>query len=131
MELQIKDVDYKTTPLDVFTQFHLARKLMPTLIALTKSGEEEELGDIIEPVVMEICRMSDADANYILDSCLSVVFRKDSDVWVKIKPSGTNILQYHDIDLITMLQLSIRVIKENLGDFFVIAPSLMAGLTPE
>lgn len=115
--------------MDVFTQFHVSRRLIPSLLAFSQAGEGEDLVDILEPVVLEICKLSDADADFILDSCLSVVLRKDksSGHWVKVKPQGSSILQYQDIDMALMLRLTFLVIKENLGGFFEDVPSIMTG----
>lgn len=129
MELILNNEEYKLGSMDVFTQFHVSRRLIPALLAFSAAGEKEDLIDILEPVVMEICKLSDADSSYILDSCLAVVWRKDraSGNWVKIKPLGAAILQYHDIDMAMMLRLVFSVIKENLGGFFEDVPSLMTG----
>ena len=66
MELILEEHEYRLGKLDVFTQFHVSRRLVPILIAFAKGGSEETLADILEPVVLEIAKLGDADANYIL-----------------------------------------------------------------
>lgn len=114
------DITYSTSGrLDAFTQLHVARKLGPSIPIveglIDKRNAEKDKGILI---VLMLSHVSDADAEYIVRKCLSVVVRReDGGKPAKIQaPDGT--LMFDDLDLTKMLELAMMVIEENLGDFF-------------
>lgn len=75
------------------------------------------------PVAKAFASMSDADSEYILGTCLSVVLRKSGSGWAEVAPKGSQgYLAFDDITLPTMIELALEVIKENLGNFFDVLP---------
>lgn len=141
MEVTINGVEYKTGVLPAYPhQFHVARKLAPALFAMggviKNLSEEPKIDQSSEleikkanvdamlafgPVAEVIANMSDADAEYVLSKCLSVVLRKEGQQWAKITaPSGS--MMYKDIDVSVMMKLAIQVVQENLGNFFQGSP---------
>jgi hypothetical protein len=85
------------------------------------------LADKIEPFLAALGNMTDENADYVIDTCLSVVERKvgGDRGWQKIGTGGA--LMYDDIDLATMLQLVFRAGAENLSGFFDAAMSMFPG----
>lgn len=74
------------------------------------------MAKIMRPVAEALGSMKDEDVNFILNTCLAAVERKDGNGWQRVMTRGT--LQYADIDAAVMMQLTMRVIQENLGGFF-------------
>lgn len=138
MELTLGSAEYSTRKLSAIQQFHVARRLAPLLWALGEglvqalsSGKSEISVDGVDAnglfalknVADMVAQMSDADSEYVLNTCLSVVRRKQSGGWANIQASGGG-LMFDDIDLQTMMQLAVTVIKENLGNFFDALPGV-------
>lgn len=143
-QIELAGGTYKIGTLDAFKQFHVARRLAPALFALSEAaasvGEagnsflnDSESSDAqddapksnsgtvavlvaFRPVAEAIARMSDDDANYVLKTCLSVVFRQQGTGWQRIMVKDN--LLFQDITMQTMMQLAARVIQGNMGNFF-------------
>ena len=81
-------------------------------------GGMESFMPILAPISEVVGSMSDEDANYIIFSCLSVVKRQSDTGGFSPVVAGNNQLMFQDIDMITMLRLSVEVIRENLRGFF-------------
>lgn len=106
--------------LDAFTQLHVARKLGPSipiiegLLGLDNAGKDKNI-----LTVLMLSHISDSDTEFVMRKCLSIVYRKQgaTDAPAKIQtPDGK--LMFDDITLSELLQLTVAVIDENLGDFF-------------
>lgn len=123
MEVELKGIIYRIGTLNVFDQWNVARRLMPLLSSLSDVKDDKTLLAVLSPVLGSIGQMSDEDTSYILNTCLAVVTRKDTQGnWVKIL-GGKNLLMFQDIDMLAMLRLTMYVITENMGTFFTQAAS--------
>lgn len=138
---------YSVGKLDVFRQFHVARKLAPAVWALARSAgnvlreampegtpmslenvvkglkgldDGALMGAVIEsagPLVDVLAHMSNDDAQYVIDQCLSVVQRKVGDTgWQAAYVEGAGFM-FHDLQLPEMLQLVVATIRHNVGNF--------------
>ena len=123
-EIEIDGQFYSIGKMDVFTQFHVVRRLgplAPTILAyLEKPVAERQLLDLFYPLMGLISTLSDADTNYILNECLSTVSRKQGTGWAKIQSSGG--LMFDDITMPAMLKLTWEVILKDIASFFPTAP---------
>jgi hypothetical protein len=130
-EVRIPDKDggivYSIGRLDCFKQLHVARRIAPMLTelkeALQKSGELE-LDDLVaSSLAATFSKMSNADVDYILNTCLAVCKRQQIGGWadVQIESAGRYRLMFEDLSMDELLALAIAVMTENLGDFFPIA----------
>jgi hypothetical protein len=119
MELEIKGQNYRFGVLDAFKQFHLARRIAPVMGSLAQAGG---LKDALQPIAEAVARMPDQDCNFVLQTCLRSVQRQSGPVWANIFV-GESLM----FDLGVMLQLTAKVIQENLGPFFLAS---VATLTP-
>ncbi|UGB47000.1 hypothetical protein LQ772_06830 [Frateuria edaphi] len=119
-EFEINGQTYQAAKLDAFKQFHIARRLAPLHAGLSKAMGGGTLGeDAFSPAIAEaVAGMPDADCDYILQSCLAVVKRRQGDRWVSIMAVGAKALTFDDIDMGAMLQVAGQVITENIGGFF-------------
>lgn len=126
MDKIIDGAPYKTGRLNAFQQFHVTRRLAPILGTLVQAlgaqaAEEVSKKDMMllmfTPVADALSSMSDEDTNYILNTCLRVCQRQQPGGWADVlSPQGA--LMFQDIDMACMLQLTVAVIQENLGNFF-------------
>lgn len=129
-EITIGSATYRIGKMDTFTQFHLARKLAPILLGLgqaalgnivstteAKPTQEEWALKALEPILATLGRMDKTDVDYILNTCLSVVYRlQDGPRWAPVQQQGA--LMFQDISLPTLMRLVTETVKENLSGFF-------------
>lgn len=122
--------DYSIGAMDAFTQFHVARRIAPAMQALGMSvlelaavgketGNDAAMLAVSKPVIEVISKMSNEDVDFIIRACLSCCTRKPSGVeagWAPIMSNGR--LLFADIQMPTMMRLTIEVLKVRLGSFF-------------
>lgn len=134
MEFSIGEYDYKTTSgFDGFENLHVARKMSPALPLLDPLFDEKNSKrDNTVLIVMALSRIPDDDCNFIIQKCLSKVsrFEKEANKYAPVL-SRSGDLMYQDITLKQMLDISVQVIEENLGDFFRTALGALTPRAPE
>lgn len=126
METEINGQQYRTGKLNAIQQFHVARRLAPALWAMGAAAAGAELTDLSDagalmklgPVAEALAKMSDADTEYILKTCMSVVARQQGQGWAAVQAQNGSALMFEDIDLPVMMRLTFVVVQENLGNFF-------------
>ena len=126
-EIEVNSHVYLIGKLDVFKQFHVARRLAPVLAALGSSAGDvakAETADgammgVLSGVASVVAQMPEDDVNYVLNACLSAARRKSDDKWARVM-TGTN-LMFADMQMDEMMRITIETIKENLGSFFPMA----------
>lgn len=124
MEFTIGEQHYRTAKLDTFRQFHVSRKLLPVLSGLFgKAGMagaegQVDVTSIIEGVSTTLAGMPDADCEYVLQACLAVTARQQGNAWARVWDSNSRTLMFDDIDMSVMLQITVKVVQESLGNFF-------------
>ena len=110
-------------------QFHVARRLAPVLetldglIPLLKddvSFDDEErnleaIFAIIKPFASVLQKMSDDDAEYILNQCLANCKIDVNGKWANLRNGDRDM--YQDISLTELVVIAFNVIKFNLSDF--------------
>jgi hypothetical protein len=127
METTINDKQYRSGKLDAMKQFHIARRVAPALTGLVSAfsgagASQEDFARALGPLADAVAQMPDADAEYVLGTCLAVVSRQtDPTTWAPIWREGR--LVFDDIDLGTMIQLAAKVIQDNLGNIFGALPA--------
>ena len=90
-----------------------------TLVDPTRVAQENEIMiNALAPIADVLSRMEEADVDYVLKKCLAVVARHNGQHYVPVMRSGS--LMFDDIDLATLMQLTMEVVQDNLG------PSLAA-----
>lgn len=122
-------------------QLHISRRVVPVLIAAglglsdtMKAGAglagEDWLMQVADKAMEVVARMSNEDVEYVVQTSLSVVRRRSADPgtdpWAPVMNGKA--FQFHDMDMRVMVQITIAVLRENMGSFFPQAPA--AGSTP-
>ncbi|WP_281659640.1 phage tail assembly chaperone [Microvirgula aerodenitrificans] len=140
-EFEIKGVNYRAGKIPARIQFHLTRKLSPLLPGLVplvfsvikgggpKQGEPASLvairslmadpdgmAKLIAPVADAFAALPDDHADFIIDTCLSVVARQQGNSWASAMASN-GAMMFDDMDLPTIMQVVVRVLTDNLGNF--------------
>ena len=148
-ELEIGGNTYRINSMPAMTQFHVMRKLGPVLpgivpvlaqaaAALPQADGQEDGGamttvDGVAAIAMAACplldglaAMADADAEYVINHCLSAVMRRDSGgkSWSAVSRDG--VTMFDDIDLMTSMQIVWAVLRENYTGFFRAASTALA-----
>lgn len=148
-ELEIGGNAYRINSMSAMTQFHVMRKLGPVLpgivpvlaqaaAALPQADDQEDGGamttvDGVAAIAMAACplldglaAMADADAEYVINHCLSAVMRRDSGgkSWSAVSRDG--VTMFDDIDLMTSMQIVWAVLRENYTGFFRAASTALA-----
>lgn len=148
-ELEIGGNAYRINSMPAMTQFHVMRKLGPVLpgivpvlaqaaAALPQADGQEDGGTMTtvdgvaaiamaaRPLLDGLAAMADADAEYVINHCLSAVMRRDSGgkSWNAVSRDG--VTMFDDIDLMTSMQIVWAVLRENYTGFFRAASTALA-----
>lgn len=131
LEFRINDVTYQAGKLNAFRQLHVSRKLAPVLpkllpAFLSLSQDELDTKDLVliaeavAPATEVLSNMAEADVEYVIGACMSVVKRAlpGNAGWTKVWNEAANLAMYEDIDLGVMLQITWKVLGDSLGNFF-------------
>lgn len=130
---EINGINYRANPMDARRQFHVTRRLarvmsafMP-IMAATQAAQDGEkaaaamdaLSEVLNALVDGLADLSDADADYVINSCLAVTEREiDGKAgWAPIMANG--VITFEDIrtSMAAMLQILYPVLKENIQTF--------------
>lgn len=100
-------------------QFSIARKLgavMPMMGPMVTPANVEKDKTLL--TLLMLGNLSDETSTYVTAKCLSVVTTTDDkgNLCKLMAPNGT--FMFMDVSVQDILQLSAKVIEENLGDFF-------------
>ena len=148
-ELEIGGNTYRINSMPAMTQFHVMRKLGPVLpgivpvlaqaaAALPQADGQEDGGAMTtvdgvaaiamaaRPLLDGLAAMADADAEYVINHCLSAVMRRDpgGKSWNAVSRDG--VTMFDDIDLMASMQLVWAVLRENYTSFFRAASTALA-----
>lgn len=150
-ELEIGGNAYRINSMPAMTQFHVMRKLGPVLpgivpvlaqaaAALPRADGQEDGGAsamttvdgvaaiamAARPLLDGLAAMADADAEYVINHCLSAVMRRDSGgkSWNAVSRDG--VTMFDDIDLMASMQIVWAVLRENYTGFFRAASTALA-----
>ena len=140
---------YSIGSMPAMTQFHVMRKLGPVLpgivpvlaqaaAALPQADGQEDGGAMTtvdgvaaiamaaRPLLDGLAAMADADAEYVINHCLSAVMRRDpgGKSWNAVSRDG--VTMFDDIDLMTSMQIVWAVLRENYTGFFRAASTALA-----
>ena len=83
--------------------------------------QNEIFFETLGPIAEVLAKMEENDVDYVLKKCLGIVSRFNGHNFVPMMRSGN--LMFDDLDLSTLMQLTMEVVQDNLG------PTLLA-LTP-
>jgi hypothetical protein len=131
---------FKLNKIDVFKQYHIARRLgpimgdifaiAPKLKDIKEDTEEKKLeaaAQIAKPLLDGFAKLSDADADLVLLGLCSAVevHQPQSNSWARVARDG--VFMFQDLDLPTLLQVAGRSFLFNIGSFFNIAQQTSHG----
>ena len=104
--------------LDTFSQLKIARKLAPAtpvVEGLVNPENRDKNKELL--TVMALANIADEDVDLLIKLCLTNIIRRSPNGDAKIQtPSGQ--LQFDDITLKTLMELTVKSIELNVGDFF-------------
>lgn len=125
-ELTLGQDRYQIGRLPALSQFHVTRRVAPILAnmgvsvidSLRTTGElsDEDMVSVMGTAAEVVAKMTDADVDYVIFTCLAVVRKKQEDVWAAVV-SGKQFM-FQDMDMQLMMRLTVAVLKENLSGFF-------------
>lgn len=135
MTFRVGENTYRARKMPAMLQFHVARRMTPFITGLIGNLPPDVIGKamrrekidlsaidpvaMLEPIMKNMGAMSDEDSEYVINACLENCERalgKDTG-WGPVKVLNAG-MQYQDIDMVGMLQITWGVIQENLGAFF-------------
>lgn len=127
-EVIIGENTYVIGKLNAMKQFHLSRRLLPILQKLIPAfvafqgvdvakQDFTKMASAMGPAVEALSEMSDADSEYVVSLCLSVVKKRNDKLMVPVWNDKLNAPMFEDMGLQEMLQLTWEVIGANLGSF--------------
>lgn len=125
LEFQLEGADYRASKLAAFAQLHVSRRIagilpkaVPALAAA--SGDTSDLGALMiafEPAAEALAAMPEADVDYVYQTCLAVVVRKQGEAWASVWSTSAKALMFADIEALQMSQIVFRVLQDSLGSF--------------
>jgi hypothetical protein len=121
-EVAVGEHVYRIRKLDPMRQFHVVRRIAPLLVSLgftadgTVKSKAQNLLKSLSGPAEALAMMSDADAEYVIHTCLIAVDRKAKNGFAPVIQGGANMFSA-DMDAGVMLQLVWEVGKENLAGF--------------
>jgi len=145
-EFPVGENQYKPRQMLPKTQLHVVRRMTPFIVgmlgqlpkaaitaALSEDKKTVDLDKIIStidpmamitPILENMATMPDKDVDFIIDTCMEHCDRAigNGAGWSALKKPGQP-MQFMDIELIPMLQITWNVIQQNVGNFFPV-PSL-------
>lgn len=118
---------YSIGNLDAKRQFHVARRILPLQAALARIAPElsaaaQNTDDSAGALLMMtavgdvLSKIPDADVDYVIDTALSVVKRKQGEAWAPVMSQGQ--LMFSDMTMACMVRLAFEVLREVLSSFF-------------
>ena len=135
-EIQLGDNTYSIGRLTAKQQFHVSRRIAPIIpplipvfmqLAKTAGGAAgamgaltqnlDGFGKILQPFADALAAMNDADADYVMDNCLTAVQRQQPTGWARVVSLEQKTLMFQDMDMSVILPLVVQVIVANLGPF--------------
>lgn len=128
-EFEVNGVKYRSARMNAFEQFHVFRKLAPVLGAagsladIVKSGDGASAGvNALLPLAQAIADLPEDDCNVVFEKCLAMVEREQKTAvgaaWAKVWSPSAKRLMFDDIDdAISMVQITVAVIQDNIGNF--------------
>ncbi len=124
-EFRLGGHDYRTAPLDVFVQIKVGLKISTVLTrALEKtSADGLPLADILEI----IASASGDDVDFVVQSCLVCVQRREGASWANVYNREAKRLAYTDILAADTLVLVSQVLEEYILPFYDGLVSLVLG----
>jgi hypothetical protein len=75
--------------------------------------QNEILFETLGPIADVLSKMSDEDVDYVLKKCLTVCQKYTGTGWAPLMRNGN--LMFDDLDLATLMQLTMEVVQDNLG----------------
>ena len=130
IEFELAGKTYRAQKLPALMQFNVSKRLAPLLTPLvpvfieaTKPGglgrDLDGLAHLLQPVAESFSKMPDEDSDYVLNLCLSVVTRRESENYASIWNAQAKRPMFADLDdMNLLLQIVARVIQDSLGPFF-------------
>lgn len=128
-EIELGGNQYSIGRLSAKQQFHVSRRIAPVIPALipaflklaehvrTEGGDIAGVGTSMQPFTEALAAMSDADADYVIDNCLTAVQRLQPTGWVRVVTIEQKTPMFQDMDMGVILPLVVQVIVANLGPF--------------
>lgn len=131
IEFTIAGQQYQAGKLSALRQFHVSRRLaplmapvIPAFVRAVQGGQNLHDPDMVEllvgPIAEGLSKMSDADAEYVIDECLGVVRRyvPEHKHWAAIWSASARLAMFEDLnDLALVLKIVMRVVQDSLGPF--------------
>jgi hypothetical protein len=138
-EFEVGGHKYRSGTMDARKQFHVMRRLATVLDALrdmpkkhkiealvdtpeADAGDQDSLLSAVAPLAKAIGSMSDEDVDYVFEACLGIVQRQDGNAWQKVWNTQSKVVQYSDIDMAAMLQITWHVLQGSFAAFFRALP---------
>lgn len=137
VEVEVGGDVFRVGILNAKQQLHIVKRILPIFVGAATPGgfepgpdasaearqqwEDDQANRSVKRMADVISQVSDEDLDYIMDTALSVVQRKQGDVWSSVMHPKAG-LMFQDLKLATLVQLTVRCIQENCGDFLYANP---------
>lgn len=117
MEIELNGVEYRLQKIDARKQFHIMRRLSPLFAELADAVNAKSADlEAFKTLADALAKMTDDDADYCLFGLLACVQKRQGKTYSRI--CVDNQLMFADMGMPEMLQLAVKALQFNFGDFF-------------
>lgn len=128
-EVIIQGKTYRIGKLNAFAQMYILKRAAPVLgklQGLLQLADTAHPESFVGPLGEAIGQLPDESLEYVCNACLDVCQRHvEGGGWAPLRQDG--VTMYADLDLLTLLSLTVHTIKDNLAEFFRALPSIAPG----
>lgn len=129
-EVDVAGHHYRVERLPPMVQFHVVRRMGAALASClaTYLDEKASAQQMMIPVMEAIGRLTDEDAEYVINTCMGAVRRHESraDTWAPVMVGGRPM--FDDVTMPVMLAIVREVLQVQLSGFFsAVAPPASNG----
>lgn len=133
-EFTVNGREYRTTKLNAFKQFHIARRILPLIAKLPemmgmtlnqcltdadalKNVATKNMNAIRLDVIAEaLSELKNEDVDYVMSTCCDAVKVKQDTGWTWVRFKGQMMINF--VGMQELMSFAVHVIKDNLSDFF-------------
>lgn len=152
IQFEVGGQHYQARPMDVFDQMVVAKRLAPLMAGIItpeilgsamsglaaqanvvaldrvrpkKGGvklSKDSATTLLQALATAIASLSDEDVLLVTKKCLALCSRQQPNVGWSALTNANGDLQFHDITVPQVLQISYKVVEQHLAGFFSTAP---------
>lgn len=109
---------FQSRKIEPMTQMKIVKRIMPVIGSITAVHEGKFTGKtLMGSLTGSLGKLADDDLDYIVAECLKVTRKQEVNMWADTWNLQVNKPQYANMELLTILQICVAVIMDNIAGF--------------